>query len=98
MYEDICSGKIKPAIIKTKELNTSMEKKLNKILFLAVISLFEVQKFTIAVSNANMQTVNKYCQKDSRRFMFAITSDENTDVYKGISIKETNLVATLLNP
>lgn len=72
--------------------------KVNNILFTLLVSFSGAQNVIIAVSNANRQIVNKYCQKDSKRLIFAIVCDVKIEVYNGKSIKDIDLDATLLIP
>jgi len=95
---EICPDEKYPNTTIITELIIIIAKKLNKILFLFDILSCEAQKFIIAVSNAKRHIVKRYCQKDSSKFIFAIASDENLDVYNGMSMKEINFAVTLLSP
>jgi len=90
--------KMKPQNNTIAELKSIIMKKLNSIFCRLETFVSRAQKFTMAVSNANITMVNKYCQNDSSRFMLAIVSETNAAVYSGIKTNETNLAATLLNP
>ena len=77
MYSEIWPDANIPISITTEQFRIINEKKLNNIFILFDTFSCDAQKFIIAVSKANMQIVNKYCQKDSSRFIFAMASGKN---------------------
>ena len=95
---DILSEYIPPIMSNTTALKTVRIKKLNRIIFLLEMFFSEAQKNMIAVSKENIQIMKRYCQRASSKFMLAIPSAVNFDVYNGIRIKETDFAATLLSP
>ena len=62
------------------ELKTNIVKKLNNRRLLFKVLSSDAQKLIIAVSTANKQMVNKYCQNDSSKFILAMTSEANVAV------------------